>query len=434
MTDETHKTSTYWVRGGMETLSHNRYGGGVSYSKSTSGKCERESSGVKNPMWKQLISSGNNATTPFQAQETMFYPMSGYADIRYTYSPDPNPGVDVVVSVTTQGTEVIPPWQGKSFYYLINQLSGTKADNEAKANFVKKARAAQTSFQGGVFLGEIRETIGLLRSPVKSLRRGLNAYLAAVKKRSRRIRSTPKSKRKGAAKRIISDTWLEHSFGWVPLIHDIDDGLKTLTDAMVKEWPSSKLVVAYGKDKIKYLDSYAIIGTATTPYLRFETRQFTEVFVKYYGKVSIGSNSVSNLQRIGLDVSNWLPTLWELVPYSFLVDYFTNIGDIVSAASFNRSDVRWINRTEVRSDIQEAHQPSVIAPASTSSISVATRCSASTGVYYKRRVVDRDIYHGDLVPSLEFSIPGIGKRWLNMAALVNNSRRTSKQINRYLNG
>jgi len=44
-------------------------------------------------------------------------------------------------------------------------------------------------------------------------------------------------------------------------------------------------------------------------------------------------------QAFGLDLDDIAPTMWELVPYSFVVDWFCNISDILAA---------WSPHSEVR--------------------------------------------------------------------------------------
>lgn len=433
MAETTEKYDKFNVNGSVQNSAYlEKTGYNGSSMKSTTRTCERQSSGVKLRNYRKIIEQGNNATTPFNASEELYYPMSGRAYYSVSYPLPPKPHENRLAARSMTGTEVKAPTVSKTFSQ-IGAYSDVQANNEALANFISKATKAQTSFQGGTFLGELRETISLLRSPVKSLRHGLNTYLGAVKERSRRIRRLPRDRRKTQLTAVLSDTWLEYSFGWVPLIHDIDDGLKTLTDAMVDDYPPRKLVVGYGKTKIPTIASVWQFGVATPPYINYRTEQSSEVLVKYYGVVTVGTNSVTSARRIGFDPYSWAPTLWELIPYSFLVDYFTNIGDIVEAASFPRSTLKWVAKTVVKEEVARAVSPNPVLLTS-GTASIRGSGSASTGVYWKKRVVSRDTYTGSLVPDLEFSLPGLGRKLLNIAALLNNSRRSSRQINRYLNG
>lgn len=88
------------------------------------------------------------------------------------------------------------------------------ADNQARSMFWKRAQAAQTAFRSFTFLGELTETLHMIRRPGQSLRRGLDDYVKSVTKRTRRAK-------RSSLNRIVGDTWLEYVFGWAPLISDI---------------------------------------------------------------------------------------------------------------------------------------------------------------------------------------------------------------------
>jgi len=88
-----------------------------------------------------------------------------------------------------------------------SSVSTSLANNLAKAAFLKKLIKSQRTFQGGVFLGELREALHMLRRPAKSLRESINSYHRTAKKRARK-ELTPKRKN-----RAVRDTWLEYQYG-----------------------------------------------------------------------------------------------------------------------------------------------------------------------------------------------------------------------------
>lgn len=47
--------------------------------------------------------------------------------------------------------------------------------------------------------------------------------------------------------------------------------------------------------------------------------------------------------RMGLTIQEFVPTVWELIPYSFVVDYFTNIGDVVNYAY--SANLNWVYKS-----------------------------------------------------------------------------------------
>jgi hypothetical protein len=116
---------------------------------------------------------------------------------------------------------------------------------------------------------------------------------------------------------------------------------------------------------------------------------------------------------IGFSPKDFLPTAWELIPYSFLVDYFSNIGGIIYGMSNLFTNLAWHNST-VRKELKfrqwgtEYPLPGLV---------------RITGAYAKcvtsKVSVERSKYTGHGVPSLAFKIPGFRSlKWLNIAALV----------------
>jgi hypothetical protein len=120
-----------------------------------------------------------------------------------------------------------------------------------------------------------------------------------------------------------------------------------------------------------------------------------------------------NLETFGLLPKNFLPTAWELIPYSFLVDYFTNISTIIDAWSFINGNLAWAYKTE-RSEIRTHNKfagLSVDSPGKIASFNVGDT------VWVERTVQRRNL--SSLIPNFGFRLPGFGSRKaLNIATLV----------------
>lgn len=44
-----------------------------------------------------------------------------------------------------------------------------------------------------------------------------------------------------------------------------------------------------------------------------------------------------------------IPTAWEMLPWSFLIDYVSNIGDVISANLVSMENVAWVYKVTRRS-------------------------------------------------------------------------------------
>jgi len=351
------------------------------------------------PNYRQVIKRGGNASNPYSCSYRTWRPGNGYISISWKetfgnkvlHREDTNGSICGQVGLTAAASSV----------------DITDADIQAKVKFLRSIRRTQRSFQSGVFLGELRETLQMLKRPASTLRRGLDTYYSDVKKRTRRM-SGP------SATRVVQDTWLEYSFGWQPLISDIRDAHKALTKPYVETRP------VYGDaDIFSCQDSRSFHTHHFTHYI-LNRKASTVAGVRYKGRVrAINNPTQRQLANWGLTTSELLPTIWELIPYSFLVDYFTNIGDLIDAATTVTSGLVWYCRTIKReSKLEVSLAPNLAAIKA--SIPTLQSCSSSYSGYQNHAVeYIRDIPNLSVsVTDLRFEVPGYSSRkWLNIAAL-----------------
>lgn len=295
------------------------------------------------------------------------------------------------------------------------------ADNKAKTKFISRAREVQTSFQGGVFIGELGETLRMLKSPVKTLRNGLSSYLGTLKKRRRQVRRSSPKKRLSVARNILADTWLEYSFGWKPLLSDIDDILDTIAKARSSVRERWRPINASGVDERFSSSTQSVFSNSLIVDISVNVNRYAKQQVTYRGCVNVEFPAQQVSKHLGNFTEDFVPTVWELIPYSFLVDYFTNIGDIVSAATYARSHLRWVNRTEVSFLESEIMGSPIVTPNTSGFLNISAKCSPIRE-HRTRKSFSRASYGGSLVPILVLEVPGWGNKWLNMAALLAGQR------------
>jgi hypothetical protein len=225
-----------------------------------------------------------------------------------------------------------------------------------------------------------------------------------------------------AAQRALSDTWLEHNYGWQPLLSDVVDAYQALRRLSAK----TPLERFFGRSSRDTALSY-VTGTRNleiTP-MDFTVRTVTRSDVTIYGavKVEVDTPTASFLEEMGLRARDFLPAVWEAIPYSFLVDYFSNVGDVIEAVSFPRSDLAWVSQTYRNHSIRSTEQVAVRyyeSPGYPAPNSNKVWYFKPPRVEWDRKYVSRSVYTGSLVPSLRLEIPGSKnwRKWLNMAALA----------------
>lgn len=289
-------------------------------------------------------------------------------------------------------------------------------DVRARIDFLQKCRSARRRFQGGVFLGELREAINMIARPGAALRRGIGAYLADAKNVVRRYHYTDRG-------RILTKTWLEYSYGWRPLFRDIDSGMRALaaTDHIVPDIivgvasdeggsnPVSRSTLASGGNTI---------GTALF-------REKTRGSVRYLGCVAWESTNRAQeweSPKWGLTLSDFVPTVWELIPYSFIVDYFSNVGQVIDASSFGVVSLRWGVRSQLlNSSIQMGRQSSSfygLSPSAKPIYSTVNLSLSQLSSWSFSRTLITSVSVG--LNDLRFRVPGVSdwRKWANLAALA----------------
>lgn len=109
-----------------------------------------------------------------------------------------------------------------------------------------------------------------------------------------------------------SGLWLEYHFGWTPMVQDIYESAKILADfdPMYRKPVRAKASVSY---------SDSIVGGGS--YLRQVSGKFRYLM---QSEVSVLNQNKHLLSQMGF--ANPASILWEGVPFSFVVDWFSNVS------------------------------------------------------------------------------------------------------------
>lgn len=131
----------------------------------------------------------------------------------------------------------------------------------------------------------------------------------------------------------LSDIWLEARYGWRPLIGELGS-LHELMTHVRKDGVKS----AYGTSEVRELPT-SPIEIATVDILTKQGQTFTYKVSFKPGKAfsKVGYNFLNTdssrnddwLALLGLDLESLPRTVWDLIPFSFVVDMFLNVGSIL---------------------------------------------------------------------------------------------------------
>lgn len=177
----------------------------------------------------------------------------------------------------------------------------------------------------------------MLRRPMVAFRKSLTVFLrtqTGIRNRTLREYKRNKLGKKHAMKvyrRAAAKSWLEFQWGVRPLLSDISSAFDTLR-ALLQAPQVQHFTATVGTDFASAEKHLQVVGK----YWSFGdllVQGYHETSVRYTGAVYSRSNVSSSLAtELSVAPLDWVPAAWELLPYSWLADYFFNIGEILNAA------------------------------------------------------------------------------------------------------
>lgn len=310
------------------------------------------------------------------------------------------------------------------------------ADNKALAKIYKKIKQETSHMNGLAFAGELRETIKMLKHPYSSMANLVNRHLDLLSKRKKGLRG-PSKYRKEAWVDIISSTWLETQFGMKPVIADAQSIAESIARAQVNPTKRKRVQArestanrSVTKGTLQVVPNSLIVYSRTDEVESEYTAQWT------CGLAFTESVNSTALQRapevLGFTLENFIPALYEVLPWSWLFDYFSNLGDIIEAGTTSTRNVTWSVKTTRENTVGTAY----CVP---DSVGSANRCNAfgmkmtslvgnSLGMNsIVRRTVTRTMLPLS-IPVFELSYPEKLGQWGNIIAVMAQRRKTVENI------
>lgn len=326
-------------------------GAGTTYVTDYSKKWTDTYIGSDNTAWRSLVENHKNATNTLHATKSFVdfrrYEHTGLEESTL------GPGRDVNWHKKCGITGF--PHQ----YYTLPSVPVTVAHRsaalgQAVGKFNQKLDDLRSGFAGLAFIGELRESLRMIKGRTKDLCQSVSK----AKQRLKRHFESNKARRSTAS---AADLWLEYSFGWAPLMNDIKDAVGNL-----QLEPKYRVIAATGEDSGGGTPVFQRVGYADgTLCLLCDIYQSDKTVsqAKCVAEVSMdllglrqdqGLYFRDSLESWGLCLRDFVPAAWELLPYSWLVDYFTNVGDVVAAPWIDRHAITWQYQVQRTTRVVEA--------------------------------------------------------------------------------
>lgn len=239
-------------------------------------------------------------------------------------------------------------------------MADFSAQADAKGKLVKKLHSVRNgSFDGLLFAAEAGKTwhmIGEKGSLVSDhYDRFAKEHQPSLDSARRRAGSARGRIALKQTLKRITGRYLELMYGVLPLLSDIDSAAKDIAAHLNPGATRPRVLRVSAQSRVDS-GSLPITGESlgTTGYNYYWTQIWArDVYTYFYHGAYLWSNtydgasprSALGLLRSRSSVVDFVPTIYEVIPYSFLVDYFVNIGGLAYALTLMTDRVTIYSRS-----------------------------------------------------------------------------------------
>lgn len=255
--------------------------------------------------------------TPFSAQYLWTWPDGTWAANDYRGNPR---ALGVNVDLTANYGPADGPLESKALDRLFDNLSQTKgsaavsmAEIHKTAKMVGDTAVRLATAYSALRHGRMSDFSDALGISVS--KRRLAAYRGRYKQQ---FGST------GDSQQFAASTWLEFTYGWKPLIGDVYTQAENLSRYLTERQGAIREARGSATETVTTIEPRfsANADWVVSKYVRVKTR--CGYVVRY--KLADGQSSIINV----FGLNNPAIIAWELLPFSFVADWFLPIGNFLS--------------------------------------------------------------------------------------------------------
>lgn len=370
--------------------------------------------GVANPKWKDQTRLGANATTNMAATN-IFVQRSFFSGYYIGSAYQPNGAL--ARKWDYSGGAMLS--YGSTFPKTAPISTVTDVHNRCVAKFINETIEAQSSENlTGRSIRHFKHDVHATLHPMSGIQAKIQSYLTELKK-------IPYGKLRGQSLySTITQAYLEFKFGVEPFVTDISD---IVADMVIRDRKRNPSVPVSSTAHAAYFGSNTLAPISGVGYLAIlvprQNTQITSVYSeRLRGAVRTGINDDGKLgviQDNRLLPKDWLPTAFSIMPYAWMVNYFTNIREIIDAAAFRYSDLVWgchtLRDVTTYSFSDVSITPNSLVAAGQSGYFSAV-ASGGNAIIEITKTTRFPITPSSLIPEFVFSIPVTSTPWVNMMA------------------
>jgi hypothetical protein len=255
-------------------------------------------------------------------RDTERLPIDGYISVKnkYPYNSGPDSASELLLTGNVSRYD-----KSAGAFNPLERAYAPKGTTQAMEDLaLTRARLAMKgqSVDLGVAFAERNATARLLGDTASKIARSFTALKRGRwKDAARALGMSSAKKPRGSS---VTNQWLEYQYGWNPLLQDVYGSAHALATREPRHWR----VTGKGTVRNDYSE-IVTIGSGDRSEVTYGVGTgsgFTGVFVR------IDALPADSLLRAfsSLGLTNPGQIAWELLPYSFVVDWFLPIGDFIS--------------------------------------------------------------------------------------------------------
>lgn len=316
---QTHyMSSNTWVDGGSNHSDRDLYTGVSQVDRN------------KNPNYKIQLAQKQDAST--------YYHRNGYI-------------WSIGTAITTRGMNYAVDVDDAFDFQRFGVFSGSFPNYDpalqdlALTRLKRKLKKQVGSFESLVPIAEIRDLRTTFRSVCKLTTTALTDFLAIKKAYGRtagrsgnHISTWSGTQRQLAEiRKRASETWLTWNFGLRPLVSDIKDITNSIASYLVRQDYPVRLTSSAVRDWTTGYQGGGTTGSSAAS-LSYDIHMHHKLSYRYIAGMNLRLSSANNYgvaDHFGLDLPSVIPAAWEATAFSWVFDYFTNVGEFLDDAFYS---------------------------------------------------------------------------------------------------